>query len=423
MEELADAAAPLRHAALFYRAPGEFTETVMRFVRDGIGAGEAVLIAATGPNLYRLRAQLDGLGKFVTWADISGAGANPRRITTAIRMFAQQHPGQLIRCVQEPAWYPRPAAELREVFRHEALVNLALTGVPATVLCAYDPRLGAAAGASVEGVHPLVVRDGRWLPSARYAGGAVIPAECDEPLSDPPPDAVSLAYREDLAAVRRLVTERARLAGLSADRAGDLVLAVGELSANTLMHTAGPGRLTVWAAGGEIVCQIDDTGRISDPLAGTCTPDAVAPGGGRGLWVVHQVCDLVEMRTGPGGTTTRLHMRLAAWAGAAEPGPAGNGALTVRTWTEEGIPVIGIAGELDLSNTEQVRPAVEGAIAGRVERLVFDLRELDFLDSSGIALLAAATRQARTVELRNPGPVVRRLVELTGLTHILRMTP
>ena len=33
--------------------------------------------------------------------------------------------------------------------------------------------------------------------------------------------------------------------------------------------------------------------------------------GGSGMWVVHQVCDLVELRTGPLGTTVRLHLRRA----------------------------------------------------------------------------------------------------------------
>ena len=32
--------------------------------------------------------------------------------------------------------------------------------------------------------------------------------------------------------------------------------------------------------------------------------------GGQGLWVVNQVCDLVELRSGRTGTTVRLQMRL-----------------------------------------------------------------------------------------------------------------
>jgi anti-sigma regulatory factor (Ser/Thr protein kinase) len=130
------------------------------------------------------------------------------------------------------------------------------------------------------------------------------------PLSTPPPGAVTLAYRHDQRAVRRFAADRARLAGLSPERTTDLVIAVAEVAANTLAHTSGPGILTVWVADGDLICQIQDSGQITDPRAGTRRPDAADPSRGRGLWLVHQVCDLVEMRTGPGGTTTRLHMRL-----------------------------------------------------------------------------------------------------------------
>lgn len=36
-------------------------------------------------------------------------------------------------------------------------------------------------------------------------------------------------------------------------------------------------------------------------------PDA---GGGQGMWVAHQLCDLVEIRTSPAGTQIRVHMQL-----------------------------------------------------------------------------------------------------------------
>jgi hypothetical protein len=45
-------------------------------------------------------------------------------------------------------------------------------------------------------------------------------------------------------------------------------------------------------------------------IRATARPDRAAPGGGRGLWVVHQVCDLAQIRSGPAGTTIRVHMRL-----------------------------------------------------------------------------------------------------------------
>jgi anti-sigma regulatory factor (Ser/Thr protein kinase) len=132
---------------------------------------------------------------------------------------------------------------------------------------------------------------------------------------DPPPGAVTLIYRENQAAVRRWAADRARRAGLAPERVGDLVIAVGELAGNTLLHTSGPGSLSIWVADGEIICQVQDSGQISDPLAGTRRLDAADPGRGRGLWVVNQLCDLVEKRTGASGTTVRLHMRLPAERG------------------------------------------------------------------------------------------------------------
>jgi ABC-type transporter Mla MlaB component len=63
------------------------------------------------------------------------------------------------------------------------------------------------------------------------------------------------------------------------------------------------------------------------------------------------------------------------------------------------------------------------AAASKTARLVFDMSGVEFMDSSGIALLASAVQKVREVELRNPTPIARRLVELTGLAGILRITP
>jgi anti-sigma regulatory factor (Ser/Thr protein kinase) len=127
-------------------------------------------------------------------------------------------------------------------------------------------------------------------------------------LSTPPDDAEVLRYRANLAEVRKVTAARALRAGLSPGRANDLVIAVAELAANTLIHTSGPGTLTIWVTDEEVICQVQDQGQITDPQAGMVRPAPDAPGGGRGLWVVHQVCDQVEISTGQAGTTVRVHM-------------------------------------------------------------------------------------------------------------------
>jgi len=120
---------------------------------------------------------------------------------------------------------------------------------------------------------------------------------------------MSLTFTSDLSAVREFVRRCAHDAGLAEARIIDLVLAVSEVAANTLRHAKSPGTLDIWHDGDEIVCQIEDKGFIADPLAGQRQPGSDASGG-HGLWIVNQVCDLVEMRSDESGTTIKMHMAL-----------------------------------------------------------------------------------------------------------------
>ena len=124
-----------------------------------------------------------------------------------------------------------------------------------------------------------------------------------------PSAAMSLTFTTDLSAVREFVRHCAKEAGLAEARAIDLVLAVSEVAANTLRHAKSAGTLDIWHDANEIVCQIKDKGFIADPLAGQRRPTADAAGG-HGLWIVNQVCDLVELRSDESGTTIKLHMAL-----------------------------------------------------------------------------------------------------------------
>lgn len=88
-----------------------------------------------------------------------------------------------------------------------------------------------------------------------------------------------------------------------------------------------------------------------------------------------------------------------------------------------GQPVIRVAGDLDISNVEGLRSAVERVTAGRPERVTFELSALRFMDSAGVAVLLNVAREVSSVRLHNPTLPVRRLVELTGLSDVLAVEP
>jgi anti-sigma B factor antagonist len=88
-----------------------------------------------------------------------------------------------------------------------------------------------------------------------------------------------------------------------------------------------------------------------------------------------------------------------------------------------GDPVVTVTGELDIGNADSLRSVVEEVVAASPRVLVFDLGDLTFMDSSGIAVLVSAANHVETVEVRNPTAIVRRIIESTGLAEILRMDP
>ena len=107
----------------------------------------------------------------------------------------------------------------------------------------------------------------------------------------------------------------------------------------------------------------------------------------------------------------------------AELDPADETYCAAEVSRENGTAVVRLSGELDMVSVENVRSVIEGALASHGDRLVFEVSGLDFMDSSGIALLISMTRKVAAVEVRNPTAIVRRIIELTGLTDILLMVP
>ena len=105
-----------------------------------------------------------------------------------------------------------------------------------------------------------------------------------------------------------------------------------------------------------------------------------------------------------------------------EPGDDGAECRVSIVFDGEGI-VIELTGEIDMSNVGTLRAKIEPVVAKRPQVLVFDLRNLAFMDSSGIALLLQLAAHAKSVRIRRPSAVVQRMIEATGLTEVLVVEP
>ncbi|MGH8981473.1 MAG: STAS domain-containing protein [Acidimicrobiales bacterium] len=89
--------------------------------------------------------------------------------------------------------------------------------------------------------------------------------------------------------------------------------------------------------------------------------------------------------------------------------------------TTDDVHVVNLYGQLDLESSAQVRESLV-AVAGST--VVVDLSGLRFLDSSGIAALLGARNEiidaGHHFELRGARGIVLRVLEVTGLTSLLR---
>jgi anti-sigma regulatory factor (Ser/Thr protein kinase) len=109
----------------------------------------------------------------------------------------------------------------------------------------------------------------------------------------------------DVAFVRREVHRRAAAAGLRPARRADLALAVTEAANNSIRHGGGRGVLRTWQDSEALTFEVRDDGQLCDLLVGRRLPSASGVRG-RGMWMVHQLSDLSQVRSNEDGTVVRV---------------------------------------------------------------------------------------------------------------------
>ena len=305
-----------RHEALLYQGEDQFIERTAPFIEQGLMRGEAVLVVVNSRKIERLKDRLGDKSGAVSFADMGNVGSNPARIIPAWHEFveASSERKQAMRGVGEPIWPDRTAPELAECHHHEALLNAAFRDVRQFwLMCPYDTAaLQPEVLAPVARTHPFVNHGNGAAESPVYDEAWATSEHFTDPLPQPTAPVTEFAYSKDsLRDLRTWITDHSSSAGLAEDRTGDFVLAAHEIATNSVLHGGGSGRARFWTESREIICEFVDAGHLRRPLVGRELPREDQPHG-RGLWMVNQLCDLVQIRSTPGQTVVRLHKTIAA---------------------------------------------------------------------------------------------------------------
>ena len=306
-----------QHDLALYESPEQLVAVAAPFLRAGLAAGEAAVIAIEDSCA---RSLLDAIGgdDGVVVVERNGVyGTRTPAAITAFRKLAQErvqagHPR--VRVVGDTDFGPTARAWL-EWQRYEAVINRALHPQPLWGLCVYDvrrlPDQVVEAGLHT---HPHLVGEQGRRPNPDYVEPAdylrslpvpVEPLEATEPLLQV--DDVS-----DFIGLRHAVGERLAGLGGDPDRVEDLHLAIDEMSSNAVRHGGLPVQLRLWASADRVVCRISDRGPgMDDPFAGYGPAHgADLSRGGMGLWLARQLCDNVDVIDAGEGLTVRLSTAL-----------------------------------------------------------------------------------------------------------------
>ena len=266
----------LAHSHVLYRSDRELLDRTVDALGAAVDDGDAVLVCLPEAEADLVGAALGpAKAKDVTFVAASTRYARPVDAMTMLHDFvgaALEHGHRRVHSYGSIAF--SGAAADTPWFRYEAAVNRVFAGVPLTAVC-------------------LTAAEDRFLRGLPPSGA--LPARAPDLITD-----------GTGAEARRAVAD-AFGATLGEQRTHDLQLVLTELISNAQRHAGGAARTQVWVDDAVTVAVTDDADGIADPAAGLCpigTDD-----GGRGLWIVHQLCERVDFLAGAPGHTVCAVLR------------------------------------------------------------------------------------------------------------------
>jgi anti-sigma regulatory factor (Ser/Thr protein kinase) len=307
----AGAVTGLRHR-LVLGTPPEREDVVDGVVGAALEHGDALLLVVDEDEAARLRRQHGPGVAAATVLSVRDFYDQPAWALARFRheVEAGTAGGATMRVVAQPRWWDRPERERDAWLSVEAVANAAFSSASLELLCAYDESAPPEVVEGARHTHPEEVVDGHPRRNPTYTDPALY---CTRHRGRPLPRLPAPVEEHEfngatLASLRRSVAAWAAAGELPAARVSEVVLAVHEVATNSVRHGGGTGTLRLGATALSLVAEVEDAGAITAPFAGLLPPSRSGHGG-YGLWLVHQLVELVEIRSGPSGSTVRLHVR------------------------------------------------------------------------------------------------------------------
>jgi anti-sigma regulatory factor (Ser/Thr protein kinase) len=279
------------HVAPFVRAGLDEGPTMVvlnrrhwALLREELGA-DAERVSFTGCDDFYTR-PIDALASYdATLRRLMAAGSTSVRVAAEI-------PFGPTRCGWE------------EWMSYEAIVNRALAGRPAHILCVYDTQ-----------ITPDYVIDAVWrthpkvVTSSNTAGPHYQPDDVVSEMTRSQARELllqSLTLTQDATVFREALSAELAGSGAPKEKVVNMLIAASEVFDNALRHGGGPTDLRAGLVDGWFVCEIEDHGPgLDDQLAGYVPP---APGrpGREGLWLARQLVTRLDLISAQPGLTVRL---------------------------------------------------------------------------------------------------------------------
>ncbi len=294
----------LRHDAFVYDAEDEHVAVSVAFLREGLEAGQAGVVAHTRSGLARVR---DGLGadaSAVTFVDVGSAYTRPARTLAAYHaVYADVlRRAPSLRAVADVQFGPDPG-EWGVWTGYEAVFNRSLAHLPAWVLCTYSTRsLPEPVREGVWRTHPQVLAGSTWQSSPAFTDPEDVLREVGPPPR-PLPGLRTMAVGDTVEEFREHLAREMATDGVPSVKVLDGLVAASEVFVNALQH-GGVAHVRVGRVRGRFVCEVVDLGPgFDDPTAGYLAP---RHGVGAGLWVARQLTWDIEFFRAPDGFTVRV---------------------------------------------------------------------------------------------------------------------